>query len=98
MWPAFAAMAPAMQALMQDGNALERLQSGQPLAVEPPMWAALWSDVIFVWSLAASARINRLAADLKRLSSWVLTLMSLFVLMGFVLLAQVFAALLFGVR
>lgn len=98
MWPAFAAMAPAMQALMQDGNALERLQSGQPLGVEPPMWAALWSDVVFVWSLAASARINRLAADLKRLSSWVLTLMSLFVLMGFVLLAQVVAALLFGVR
>ena len=49
-------------------------------------------DMPFSWSL------TRLAADLKRLSSWVLTLMSLFVLMGFVLLAQVFAALLFGVR
>lgn len=93
MWPAFAALAPAMQALMQDGKGLERLQSGEPLPLNPPAWAALWSDVLFIWSLAATARINRLAADLGRPSSWLLTLLSLFVLMGFVLMAQVVAAL-----
>ena len=93
MWPAFAALAPAMQALMQDGKGLERLQSGEPLPLNPPAWAALWSDVMFIWSLAVSARINRLAADLGRPSSWLLTLLSLFVLMGFVLMAQVVVAL-----
>lgn len=93
MWPAFAALAPAMQALMQDGKGLERLQSGEPLPLNPPAWAALWSDVMFIWSLAATARINRLAADLGTPSSWLLTLLSLFVLMGFVLMAQVVVAL-----
>ncbi len=93
MWPAFAALAPAMQALMQDGKGLERLQSGEPLPLNPPAWAALWSDVLFIWSLAVTARINRLAADLGRPSSWLLTLLSLFVLMGFVLMAQVVVAL-----
>lgn len=93
MWPAFAALAPAMQALMQDGKGLERLQSGEPLPLNPPAWAALWSDVLFIWSLAVTARINSLAADLGRPSSWLLTLLSLFVLMGFVLMAQVVVAL-----
>ena len=96
MWPAFSALAPVMQELMKDGQALERLKSGQPLPIEPPAWAALWSDVLFIWSLAASARINRLAADLKVFSAWLVTLLSLFVLMGFVLLAQIIAALLFS--
>ena len=96
MWPAFTALAPAMQALMKDGEGLARLQSGQPLPIEPPAWAALWSDVVFIWSLAVSARINRLAADLNTLSGWLLTLLSLFVLMGFVLIAQIVAALVFG--
>jgi len=96
MWPAFAVLAPIMQELMKDGDALARLQSGQPLPVQPPAWAALWSDVLFIWSLAVSARINRLAADLNVFSSWLLTLLSLFVLMGFILLAQILAALLFG--
>ncbi len=92
MWPAFSALSPAMQALMQDGKGMERLQSGQPLPITPPAWAALWSDAMFLWSLAASARINRLAADLGRPASWLLTLLSLFVLFGFVLMAQIVVA------
>lgn len=92
MWPAFSALSPAMQALMQDGKGMERLQSGQPLPINPPAWAALWSDALFIWSMAASARINRLAGDLGRPASWLLTLLSLFVLLGFVLMAQIIAA------
>lgn len=107
MWPAIVAMTPVMQQMMETmraGSAAgggvdwSQVQSSRAGGPQVPVWAALWSDVLFVWSLVASARINRLAADIGRLSSWVLTLMSLFVLLGFVLLAQLFAALLFGVR
>ena len=95
IWPAFAAMAPVMQALMKDGDALAKMQSGQQLDSEPPVWAALWSDIVFIWSLAAAARVNRLAAALNQPASWLLTLLSLFVLTGFVLMAQIIVAILF---
>lgn len=105
MWPAFLAMAPAMQAMMEamrtmaasGGDAAAVLGTAEQEALQPPAWAALWSDVLFIWSLVASARIHRLAADVNRLSSWLLTLMSVFVLLGFIMLAQFLAALLFAV-
>lgn len=94
MWPAFAALAPLMQELMKDPQALEKIGRGEPLPVDPPAWAGLWSDVLFIWSLAASARINRLAAGLTPLSGWLQTVLSLFVLLGFVLVAQILVAVL----
>ncbi len=107
LWPAFVALAPAMQEIMQlmqagqgaggaDGGAALRDALNNPeKKINAPIWAALWSDVVFFWSLAASARINRLAADLNKPSSWLLTLLSLFVLMGFVLIAQILVAIVF---
>ena len=108
LWPALVAMAPAMQQMMElmraamqsagaDGDPFAAsMQAAQATKIQPPVWAQLWSDVVFVWSLIASVRINRLAADLSRPSSWVLTLLSLFVLTGFVMLAQLIVAILFG--
>lgn len=101
MWPAFVALAPAMKEMMTLMSASAASNSGavgvpdiaKELTTKPPTWAALWSDVLFIWSLAVSARINRLAADLGKPSSWLLTVLSLFVLMGFVLMAQVLVAL-----
>ena len=102
MWPAFMAMAPSMLEVM------EQMRSGmtaaaegreaapldlQALQINPPAWAALWTDVLFLWSLVVTVRINRLAADLGRPSSWLLTLLSLFVLGGFIVIAQILVGL-----
>jgi len=104
MVPALLAMAPAMQetmdlmrAAMQGAGPEEdplalAVQAAREAKLQPPAWATLWSDLIFVWSLIASTRINRLAADLGRPSSWLLTLLSLFVLTGFVMMAQLVAS------
>lgn len=103
LWPAFAAMAPAMQEMMAamrasieaagpDGDPMAAsLAITESIKVKPPTWAALWSDAVFIWSLVVSVRIYRLAADLSVPSSWLVTLLSLFVLMGFVLAAQLVA-------
>lgn len=109
LWPAFNAMAPAMLEVMEkmragyslgtdaDGQlAVTGLPAGKALSIAVPGWAALWSDLIFVWSLVVATRINRLAADLNTPSSVLLTLLSLFVLMGFVLTAQLLVALVIG--
>lgn len=105
LWPAILAMAPSMQETMElmraamggAGTATDPLaaamQAAQSAKLKPPAWAALWSDVLFVWSLIASVRIYRLAADLSMPGSWLLTLLSLFVLTGFVMAAQLIAAL-----
>lgn len=105
MCPAFMAMAPAMQEMMAAMRAgidaagpdadpmAASLKITETLQVKPPAWAALWSDVLFVWSLIASVRINRLAAELSRPASWGMTVLSLFVLIGFVMVAQLIAAL-----
>ena len=101
MWPAMLALAPTMEEMMAlmraatataEGGAVSPLDFTQGLKTKPPAWAALWSDVVFVWSLAASTRINRLAADLGTPASWLMTLLSLFVLTGFVVMAQVAVA------
>ena len=101
MWPAMAALAPTMEEMMTlmraasettPGAAVSPLELGEGLKTTPPTWAALWSDVVFVWSLAASTRINRLAADLGTPASGLMTLLSLFVLTGFVVMAQVAVA------
>ena len=104
LWPAFAAMAPAMQEMMAAMRAsieaagpdadpmATSLKITESLKTKPPTWAALWSDALFVWSLIASVRINRLAADLSMPSSWLLTFVSLLVMTGFVMLAQLIAA------
>ena len=104
MWPAMAALAPTMEEMMTlmraateaapsaQGGAVSPVQLAEGLKTKPPTWAALWSDVVFVWSLAASTRINRLAADLGTPASWLMTLLSLFVLTGFVVMAQVVVA------
>lgn len=101
LWPALVALAPAMQEMMtlmsaaatSNPDTVAVPDMATALTNKPPTWAALWSDLLFIWSLAASTRINRLAADLGRPSSWLLTILSLFVLMGFVLMAQVLVAL-----
>lgn len=104
MVPALLAMAPSMQETMdlmraamqgagpEDDPLALAMQAARQAKLQPPAWAALWSDLMFVWSLIASTRINRLAADLGRPSSWALTLLSLFVLTGFVMAAQLIAA------
>jgi hypothetical protein len=96
MWPAFAAMAPAMLAVMKNPDLLQQLSEGKALDIAVPQWAALLSDVLFFWNLAVSVRINRLAADLKAPSSWFLTIAGLFVLMSFVALAQLVAMIFTG--
>lgn len=106
MWPAFNAMAPAMLEVMTQmraamdassgGADAATLDFGKNLQGRVPGWAALWSDVVFIWSLAVAVRINRLAADLNTPASVLLTLLSLFVLMGFVLLAQLVVGIAFG--
>jgi hypothetical protein len=96
MWPAFASMAPAMLAVMNDPQLLERLSQGDSPALEVPQWAALCSDVLFFWNLAVSVRINRLGADLRLPSSWLLTLVGFFVLMSFVMLGQLLAMMVLG--
>lgn len=110
MWPAFNAMAPAMEKILdtlreaqsvttpEASEALLQKLSNEardPEALGVPNWAALWSDALFVWSLVVATRINRLAADLRALPGIVLTLLSLFVLMGFVLMAQIVMSVLF---
>lgn len=101
MWPAMLALAPTMAEMMTlmraasettPGTAVSPLELGESLKTKPPTWAALWSDVLFIWSLAASARINRLAADLGTPASWLMTVLGLFVLTGFVVMAQVVVA------
>ncbi len=106
LWPAFAAMTPAMREMMELMRAsieaagpdtdpmATSIRISESLQNRPPVWAQLWSDALFVWSLIASVRINRLAADLSMPSSWLLTLLSLFVLTGFVMTAQLIAAIL----
>lgn len=96
MWPAFAAMAPAMLAVVNDPQLLERLSQGDSPAIEVPQWAALCSDVLFFWNLAVSVRINRLGADLRLPSSWLLTLIGIFVLMSFVMFGQLLAMMFVG--
>ncbi|MES2885872.1 MAG: hypothetical protein V4709_13775 [Pseudomonadota bacterium] len=104
LWPAMLAMAPAMREMMELMRAALQgagagadpfavsMQSAQAASVKPPVWAQLWSDMLFVWSLIVSVRIYRLAADLSMTTSWLLTLLSLFVLTGFVMAAQLIAA------
>lgn len=104
LWPAMLAMAPAMQEMMDlmraamlaagptDDAFSAGVQAAQGAKLQPPVWASLWSDVVFVWSLIAGVRINRLAADLSMPSSWALTVLSLFVITGFVVMAQMIAA------
>lgn len=91
MWLPFQAMAPSFLALMQDPEAMEKLRLGTPPAVEAPAWAALLSDLLFFWSIAVSVRINRLAADLSMTASVLLTLVGLFVMLSFVVFAQLLA-------
>lgn len=91
MWLPFQAMAPSFLALMQDPEAMSKLSQGTPPAIEAPAWAALLSDLLFFWSIAVSVRINRLAADLSMTSSLLLTLLGLFVMLCFVVLAQLLA-------
>lgn len=104
LWPAMLAMAPAMREMMElmraalqgagagaDAFAVS-MESARSASTKPPVWAQLWSDVLFVWSLIVSVRIYRLAADLSMPTSWLLTLLSLFVLTGFVMVAQLIAA------
>ncbi len=101
--PAFVAMAPAMEKMLaairtaqtlatpEASEALMRKLSAEaadPASLGVPSWAALWSDLVFVWSLVVATRINRLAADLNTLAGILLTGLSLIVLTGFVLMAQ----------
>lgn len=106
LWPAVVAMAPAMNEMMAamraamtsvgpEGDALATsMEVAKSAKLQPPLWTQLMFDLVFVWSLIASVRINRLAADLSTPSSWALTVLSLFVLTGFVMLAQLVAAIL----
>jgi hypothetical protein len=103
MWPAMLALAPVMQEMLtsmraaaESGGSVSLLQIPAPDGPQVPMWAALWSDLLFIWSLAVSARIYRLAAEVPVLASWAFTVMSLFVVLGFVLLSQLVAAAFFG--
>lgn len=88
MWPAFQQLAPAMMSLLGDPAALERLRAGEQPTVQAPVWASLWADLLFFWSLAVSVRINRLASDLSLPAGALLTLAALLVMMSFVVLAQ----------
>jgi len=91
MWLPFQAMAPSFLALMQDPDAMAKLSQGTPPAAEAPAWAALLSDLLFFWSIAVSVRINRLAAELSMTASVLLTLVGLFVMLSFVVFAQLLA-------
>lgn len=88
MWPALSALAPSLLKMLKNPEALAQLRAGTGPALEIPTWASLVSDVLFFWNLAVSARINRHAAEVGLGIGWLLTLASLFVVMGFVVLAQ----------
>lgn len=96
MWPAFQALAPELGRLLSDPTAMDSLRAGKPIALDPPAWATLMSDLLFFWSLAVSVRINRLAADLSVATGLLLTLAGALVMMSFVVLAQILAMPLIG--
>lgn len=88
MLPAFAALAPALSAMLKDPSIIKSLQAGQTPAINPPAWAAHVVDILFFWNLAVVVRINRLAANLSLPASILLTFISLFVVLGFITLTQ----------
>ena len=69
-------------------NALSDLESGKMAAPSAGLVSFI-ADLLLLWNLVVSVRINRAAAELSSPLGWLLTLASLFVVMSFVTMAQV---------
>ncbi len=88
LYPAFVAMAPYVLEMMKNPNALSDLESGKMAAPSAGLVSFI-ADLLLLWNLVVSVRINRAAAELSSPLGWLLTLASLFVVMSFVTMAQV---------